>query len=214
MDAHLPADFDPRQVALFLDRIARDRDIELREIAQQRDAEIARIRGDAHGESRRLFRQSAEQLRSRLALERNRYLARTRSDLRRQRWEVLAESQLRVLDAVSNRFRKAWEDPQRQWEWCRYWLQQALDRAGDKALRVSLGDDVSARTRANIDQAIGKHPAGASSIIDTRADPGICIEWGDYVMDGRLASQSAAITDSVLGRLSSLLLESDADPRR
>ncbi len=214
MDAHLPADFDPRQVALFLDKIAQDRDTELREIEQQRDADIARIRADAHSESRRLFRQSAEQLRARLALEKSRHLARVRSDLRRQRWEVLAESQQRVLEAVSDRFRKAWEDPQRQWEWCRYWMQLALERAGDEALRVSLGARASASARAQIEQMIRKQPAGAASIIETQADPGICIEWGDYVMDGRLASQSARITDAVLGRLSSLLLESDAEPRR
>ena len=62
MDEHLPADFDPQQVSLFLDKVAQDCDAELREIAANRDTEIARIRGDAHVESRRLFRHSVEQL--------------------------------------------------------------------------------------------------------------------------------------------------------
>lgn len=207
MNSHLPADFDPQQVSLFLDKIARDCDTELREIAANRDAGIARIRGDAHVESRRLFRHSAEQLRSRLALEQSRFLARVRSDLRRQQWEILVESQQRVLDAVTDRFRRAWEDPDRQWEWCRYWLALALERAGDNALRIILGKDALENVRARIEKEIGNHPAGASVIIDTDADSGICIEWGDYLMDGRLTSQNTAITDAVLSRLSDLLLE-------
>ena len=207
MDAHLPADFDPQQVSLFLDKIAQDCDTELREIAANRDTEIARISEDAHFESRRLFRHSAEQLRTRLALERSRYLARVRSDLRRQQWEVLVESQQRVLEAVSDRFRKAWENPDRQWEWCRYWLALALERAGDNALRIILGKGVLENVRAGIENEVRDHPAGASVTIDTHADPGICIEWGDYMMDGRLTSQNSAITDAVLSRLSDLLRE-------
>lgn len=207
MDAHLPADFDPQQVSLFLDKIAQDCDTELREIEANRDAEIARIRGDAHVESRRLFRHSAEQLRTRLALERSRYLARVHSDLRRQQWEVLVESQQRVLKAVSDRFRKAWENPDRQWEWCRYWLALALERAGDNALRIILGKGALENVRAEVEKETRAHPAGASVIIDTQADPGICIEWSDYLLDGRLASQNTAITDAVLSRLAELLHE-------
>jgi len=207
MDEHLPADFDPQQVSLFLDKVAQDCDAELREIAANRDAEIAGVRGDAHVESRRLFRHSAEQLRTRLVLEQSRYLARVRSDLRRQQWEILTESQQRVLEAVSDRFRKAWEDPEGQWEWCRYWLAFALERAGDNALRVILGQGALENVRASIEKKISDHAAGATVIIDTHADPGICIEWSDYMMDGRLASQNTAITDAVLSRLSDLLLE-------
>lgn len=207
MDSRLPADFDPQQVSLFLDKVAQDCDTELREIAANRDAEIAGVLGDAHVESRRLFRHSAEQLRSRLVLEQSRYLARVRSDLRRQQWEILTESQQRVLEAVSDRFRKAWEDPEGQWEWCRYWLALARERAGDNALRVILGQGALENVRASIEKKISDHAAGASVIIDTQADPGICIEWSDYMMDGRLASQNTAITDAVLSRLSDMLLE-------
>ena len=207
MDSRLPADFDPQQVSLFLDKVAQDCDTELREIAANRDAGIARISGDANAESRRLFRHSVEQLRTRLVLEQNRYLARVRSDLRRQQWEILTESQQRVLEAVSDRFLKAWEDPQGQWQWCRYWLALALERAGDNALRVILGNGALEKVRASIEKKISDHAAGASVIIDTQADPGICIEWGDYMMDGRLASQNTAITDAVLSRLSDMLLE-------
>ena len=139
MAKRLPVDFDPRQVSLFLEKIEQDCDTELREIEEKRDAEIARIRGDAYAESRRLFRYSAEQLCTRLALERSRYLARVRSDLRRQQWEILVESQQNVLMAVSDRFWKAWEDPDRQWEWSRYWLELARERAGDNALQIILG---------------------------------------------------------------------------
>ena len=205
MDSQISAEFDPQQVSLFLDKIAEDCESELRDIAVNRDAEIARIRREAHAESRRLFRHGAEQLRSRLALERSRYLARVRSDLRRQQWEILVESQQRVLDAVSDRFCKAWENPDRQWEWCRYWLALALERAGDNTLRIILGKGVLENVRAGIENEVRDHPAGASVTIDTHADPGICIEWGDYMMDGRLTSQNSAITDAVLSRLSDLL---------
>lgn len=207
MAERLPVDFDPRQVSLFLEKIALDCDTELRDIAENRDAEIARIRADAHAESRRLFRHSAEQLSARLALERSRYLARVRSDLRRQQWEILVESQQRVLEAVSDRLRKAWEDPERQWEWSRYWLELVRARVGDNAIRITLGRGAFESVRAKIEKTIRDYPADTSVIIDPDTDPGICIEWGDCMMDGRLASQTAEITDAVLGRLSDLLYE-------
>ena len=118
----LPVDFDPQQISPFLEKIARDCDAELRAIAEQRDLDIARLNSEAHAASRRLFRHGADQLRARLELERSRYLARLRSDLRRQHWDILAEAQQRLLETVSERFDDAWKDPQRQWEWCRYWL--------------------------------------------------------------------------------------------
>jgi flagellar biosynthesis/type III secretory pathway protein FliH len=207
MAAHLPVDFNPRQVSLFLEKIALDCDTELHDIAERRDAEIARIRGDAYAESRRLFRHSAEQLRTRLALERNRYLARVRSDLRRQQWEILVESQQHVLKAVSDRFWKAWEDPDRQWEWSRYWLEMARDLAGDNAIQITLGKGALESVRAKIEKTIRGYHTDTSVIIDPETDPGICIEWGDCMMDGRLSSQTAEITDAVLSRLSDLLYE-------
>ncbi len=211
MDTRISAEYDPQQVALFLDKIAEDCDAELREIALNRDAEIARIRGEAHAESRSLLRHGAGQLRSRLELERSRYLARVRSDLRRQQWEILVESQQRVLEAVSNRFYKAWENPDRQRQWCQYWLRAALERVGDSRFGIVLGRGASENVRARIEKEIGDHPAGGSVIIDANADPGIRIEWGDYVMDGRLTSQSTAITDAVLSRLADMLHEQDKE---
>jgi vacuolar-type H+-ATPase subunit E/Vma4 len=207
MAARLPVDFNPRQVSLFLEKIALDCDTELLDIAAKRDAEIARIRADAYAESRRLFRHSAEQLSARLALERSRYLARVRSDLRRQQWEILVESQQHVLEAVSDRFRKAWEDPDRQSEWSRYWLELARERAGDNAIRIILGKGALESVRAEIEKMTRDYPADTSVIIDPHADPGICIEWADCIMDGRLSSQTTAITDAVLRRLSDLLYE-------
>ncbi|MGI9262148.1 MAG: hypothetical protein ACR2QR_08935 [Woeseiaceae bacterium] len=207
MAAGLPVDFDPQQVSLFLDKIALDCDTELREIAEKRDAEIARIRGDAYAESRRLFRHSAEQLSTRLELEQSRYLARVRSDLRRQQWEILVESQQHVLKAVSDRFCKAWEDPDRQLEWCRFWLELARERAGDNAIQVTLGKGALESVRAKIEKTTHHYPADTSVIIDPDTDPGICIEWVDCMMDGRLSSQTAEITDAVLSRLSDLLYE-------
>ena len=207
MAAQLPIDFNPRQVSLFLEKIALDCDTELRDIAQRRDAEIARIRGDAYAESRRLFRHSAEQLSTRLSQEQSRYLARVRSDLRRQQWEILVESQQHVLKAVSDRFWMAWEVPDRQWEWSRYWLELARERAGDNAIRITLGKGALESVRAKIEKTIRDYPADTSVIIDPNTDPGICIEWGDCMMDGRLASQTAEITDAVLSRLSDLLYE-------
>ena len=211
MDARLPAEFDPQQVSLFLDKIAADCDAELRDIAANRDAEIARIQAEAHAESRRLFRQNAEQLRARLDIERSRYLARVRSELRRQQWEVLVKSQQRVLEAVSNRFAEAWRDPDRQWEWCQYWLALALDRAGDNSLRIFLGNGGLESVGAKIEQAIAGHPAATSVTIDPDSASGIRIEWGDYVMDGRLNSQTEAISDAILSRLSDLLDQQQQD---
>ncbi len=214
MDKDLPANFDPQQVSLFLDKIERDRDNELDEIARQRDAEMTHILGDARRESRRVFRQSAAQLRTRLALEQSRDLARLRADLRRRQWEILVAQQQNLLEAVSNRLLGAWQDPDRQWQWCRFWLDAALERAGNHPLEITLGQGASNDLQARLDTAVRGHAAGAAIRFDTSAEPGIRIEWGDYVMDGRLASQIASISDAVLTRLSGLVDEEDGGATR
>ena len=58
---------------------------------------------------------------------------------------------------------------------------------------------------AQIEEAVTAHPAETSVTIDPDSESGIRIEWGDYVMDGRLSSQNEAISDAVLSRLSGLL---------
>ncbi len=209
MDRELPANFDPQQVSLFLDKIERDRDSELTEIGRQRDAEITRILDDARSESRRIFRQSAALLRARLNMEQDRDLARLRSDLRRRQWEILVALQQQLIEAASSRLVKAWEDPGLQWQWCRFWLEAALQRAGDSPLEITLGQGASDNLRAKIETAVRGHGAGSKIHFDAEAEPGIRIEWGDYVMDGRLASQIGSISDAVLTRLSGLLAAAD-----
>ena len=214
MDALLPDDFDQRQLAGFLDKIARDCDAELRAIAERRDAEIARISAAAHAESRRLFRQGAQQLRARLALQESRQLARLRSELRRRHWAILAESQQRAFEAVNERFRAAWQDPQRQWEWCRFWLRAALERAGAEPLRIALGRGAARQLAAKIDAETAGRAGDVTVLFEPEAMPGIRIEWGDYVMDGGLDSQVEATADTVLERLSELLHGGDGTPAR
>lgn len=214
MDTRLPENFDSQQVSRFLDKIAQDCDTELQEIVKKRDAEIARIRSDAHVESRRLFRYSAEQLDVRLTQERSRYLARVRSDLRRRQWELLVASQERILEAISARFHDAWLDPHRQWQWCRYWMEFARQQAGDNAIHIRLGKDALESVRARIAKALSDYPANIAVVIDQEAEPGICIEWGDCILDGRLASQHAAISDMVLSRLFNLLHQPEEESSR
>ena len=209
MDRDLPASFDPQQVSLFLDKIERDRDNELADIARQREAEVGRILADARSESRRVFRQSAARLRTRLALEHSCDLARLRSELRRRQWDILVTLQQHLLEAVSNRLLEAWKDPERQWQWCRFWLEAALERAGDDPIEITLGQGASHRLHRRIETAVRGHAAGAGIDYDSGAEPGIRIEWGDYLMDGRLASQIASISDAVLARLSSLIYAGD-----
>lgn len=205
---------DPDQVARFVARIAADRDAELAAVAQARDAEIARLRGAAHAESRRLLRLGAEQVRARLAQERGRHLARVRADLRRREWEILADAQQRVLDAVLERLADAWRDPDRQWEWCRFWLLAALERLAGETPRVTLGRGGLEPVRARLEGWLGERFAGAAVRLDEDVAPGIVIGWGDYLMDGRLASQRQAIGEAVLERLAALLHDADDAPRR
>ena len=211
MDTRIPDNFDPRQVSLFLDKIDRDREAELAEIARRRDTDIAAILGEARAEARRLFRHGAEQLRARLELERSRDLARLRSALRRQQWGILVAAQQQVIAAVAERLRQAWEDPERQTQWCRFWLDAALQQAGGSALEITLGQGAIESVRADIENEVRDHPAGASVKVDSDAEPGIRIEWGDYILDGRLDSQIASISEAVLGRLSDLLNAQDEE---
>ena len=78
---HNPVKFDPQQVTAFLDKINRDRDRELQDIADQQRARIAQLRRDAFVESRRIFRKAVQQVRNRQRQEHDRYLANVRAKL-------------------------------------------------------------------------------------------------------------------------------------
>ena len=200
-----PINFDPQQAAPFLEKIARERDGELARIARDRDMRVARILSEAHSESRHLFRRSVEEYRGRLQQEEDRYLARVRSELRRQRWKILKATQDRAIEAIWQRFLQAWNDPDEQWVWCRYWLRQALDRAGDMPLTVVCGAGTHATTRQRLDGEAALHAAGGQVRMDAEGEPGLMIEWGDYTLDGRLRSQCPKIADMVLCRVAHLM---------
>lgn len=206
-----PIVFDPQQVAPFLEKIARERDRELARIARERDAETARILGEAYSEARHLFRHSVEDTRDRLQQEQDRYLARVRSELRRERWKILKSTQAKAVEAIWQRFLQAWDEPPLQLLWCRYWVTQALERAGEMPLTVVCGAGAAAETVRELAVDLRQHAAGGEVRTDDGLEPGLVVEWGDFLLDGRLRAQRSRIADRVLRRLAHLMRD---DPER
>jgi vacuolar-type H+-ATPase subunit H len=206
-----PIVFDPQQVAPFLEKIARKRDSELSRITRERDAEMARILGDAYREARHLFRRSVQDTRDRLQQEQDRYLARVRSELRRERWKILKSTQAQAVEAIWQRFLQAWDDPSMQLLWCRYWVTQALERAGELPLTVVCGAGAAAETVKELAVDLRQHAAGGEVRSDDGLEPGLVVEWGDYTLDGRLRAQRSEIADRVLSRVAHLMSD-DPDP--
>ncbi|MDH3636913.1 MAG: hypothetical protein OES09_00410 [Gammaproteobacteria bacterium] len=202
-----PLDFDPKHVGTFLAKIDRDRDTTLAVIAKERDKAVAKILTQAHAEARRVFRHSATDARGRMEGQAARHLARVRSDLRRQRWTILVAAQERALGVIWEKFLAAWQDPDRQWHWCSYWLREAFSRVGDQPIQVICGSGTSPATVERLGAELAQHDGDGQLRVDDDAEPGIIVEWGDYILDGRLRSQCPAIAQEILCCLAHLLVD-------
>ena len=200
-----PLVFDPQQVAPFLEKIARERESELARIARERDTEVARLLAEAHREARQLFGRSVQETRGRLQQEDERYLARVRSGLRRERWKILKTTQAQAVEAIWQRFLQAWDDPSQQLAWCRYWVRQARERAAASPLTVVCGAGTRSATVEALAADLQQHAAGGELRSDDSLEPGLVIEWGDYTLDGRLRAQCPKIAELVLCRVAHLM---------
>lgn len=203
---------DPQQVVAFLDRIARDRDEELARAEQACGMETARIRNDAYREARSLHRRAAVEVRERVRREHDRSLSRLRAELRRSGWRLVADARERAMRKIRARFTQAWLDPDQRWTWCRYWLEQARQRATGQQLTVRCiggsGSDVCARIRQWIDE----HEAGWELRDEDSTDAGIVLTWDDQLLDGRLSAQYAQIDEHLQWQVTRMIHEPDPPP--
>lgn len=204
-----PLSFDPQHVATFLAKIDRDRQAKEAQIAHERDLSVARILADAHAESRRVFRRNAAEARARRESQTARVLARVRSDLLRERWNILVATQQRALEAIWREFLAAWQDPQQQLHWCRYWLREGVRRAAGEPMRVRCGPDILPATMELLRSELASQDGDAIHV-DEHTEPGILVEWGDYILDGRLRSLCPAMAQAVLARVARVLAENGA----
>ncbi len=213
MENTAPKSLNGGHVDSFLEKIAADRDRELQAIVNQLKQELAHIRREAYAESRRFFRQQAGGAREQKQYGYQRRLSRARTAVRRKRWQLLGQLQVRVMAGVQERLEKAWQDPEAQRTWCEHWLRAAIGHAEGAPLSITLGASSLTATQTLIERLVAKHPA-ASTVTRTEGQaPGIIIEWDGTLLDGSLACQLAQAEDTVFTALNILLHSDQTEPR-
>lgn len=206
------ADVAPRAVAVFLDKIARDRDHELQTIETQKRSKIAQLRREAFAESRRMHHQVSAQVRARQSQKQDRYLATVNAKLRRRHWRLLTDLQQRVVEGVWARMIQAWDHSEHQWRWCRAWLTEARSRSGSDPMQIILGRGARSDVCAKIKVMMTDYPGRFELQIDESAPEGITIRWGDHMLDGTLHMQRTALLDGALRRITHIIYP-DSTPR-
>ncbi len=198
-------DVEPQQVAIFLDKIARDRDRELQNIDTQKHNKIAQLRGEAIAQSRRIHHQAAKLARARQSQKHDRYLATINAELRRRHWRLLTDLQRRVADAVWARMMQSWNNPQHQWRWCRQWLDAARSRCASLPLQIDLGRGARSDVCEKINATMTDYPGQFELQTDESAPEGIIIRWADHMLDGTLRMQHPQLLENALRRITDII---------
>jgi hypothetical protein len=197
------------QLSVFLDKIHGESDQQVSRIEAETEQQCTGLLRDAHQGGRRYFHEAADKARNGQELESQRQLSRVRARLRRERWQVLREIQADAMSGVEQALHASWQQPERQWAWCEYWLKRALAMAGDQALHVTLGQDGLPETGKRLKRLLKQHPAGGDFTLDADTQAGLLIEWGDELLDGRLLAQQPFLQDAIFHELTDWL---HADP--
>jgi hypothetical protein len=205
MSADFPIEYNPRHVEAFLEKIAHHRDLELQQTNQQVQAEVSKIRQQAHTESRQLARRVISETRERERRQRDRYLYKLRSELTRQRWDILSQIRERVTQDVHSRFERAWADQDRQCDWCRFWIESAKTMAPPNDLKIYCGAGTANATVAAMQQLLSDYPGRCEWQVDADRTPGLLVEWPDHRLDGSLDRQCEAVVEAVLSRVAERL---------
>jgi len=198
-------DFDPRHVETFLRKIHSDRDAEIEEISARAASEIAKIRKAAFSSNRALAHRTIKAAREQEARERDRYLYKVKSELKRQHWQILAELRQQVLAKARATFEAAWNDPLQQWAWCKSWIDTAAELAQDQPLHIQLGMGGNKQVVAKARRKLKDYPGEYSIAIDKAAPAGIIIGWPDHYLDGTLISHCQEVSSTVIDRLAHTL---------
>ncbi len=209
MDADFPIEYNTRHVEAFLKKIARHKDAELQKVTEQMEKEIGRIRQQGYAEARQLARRVIGETRERERRQRDRYLYKLRSDLTRERWGVLNEIRGRVSRDVHRRFAEAWADGERQWLWCRFWIDSAKAIAAPNDLQIYCGEGTAESVVDRIRRRLSDYPGKCEWHVDSGRSPGLIVEWPDHYLDGTLNHQCEVVVDKVLRRAADILVGED-----
>ncbi len=207
-------EFDPQQVASFLEKIARDRDRTLQEIEAGKAARIAEIRAGAFAECRNIHRKASAQSRQSQQQMNERYSAVVKARLRRRRWRLMTETQQRLAEAIWLRMIEAWNDGDGQWRWCRYWITAARRASVAAPLQIRLGKGGSADVCDKVKAVMQDYPAQCEVLVDSGDEPGVVVRWPDHLLDGSLRSQYPLIRERALERVAQLIYAHRREQRR
>lgn len=210
MSTNFPIEINARHVQAFLDKIARYRDQELQQINQQVHTEVSKIRQQAHTNARQLARHVISETRERERRERDRYLYKLRSELTRERWSILNRVRERVFRDVRTLFERAWDDQDRQYDWCRFWIDAARVMATPNDLRVVCGAGTTDATAEQFQQLISDYPGHVEWHVDAAGPPGLRVEWPDHHLDGTLDRQCETVVTAVLAQVAEMLDHDDS----
>ena len=205
MSTDFPIEINPRHVQAFLDKIARDRDLELQAISQQVHTEVSKIRQQAHTEARQLALRVVGETRERERRERDRYLYKVRSELTRERWGILNQVRERVFRDVRALFDRAWADQDRQYDWCRFWIDSARVLATPNDLQIYCGAGTTDAVVEKLQQLSNDYTGRCEWHTDASRPPGLIVEWPDHYLDGTLDSQCETVVEAVLARVAEML---------
>lgn len=197
--------FDPRHVETFLTKIRADRDEAIQEIRGCAEQEIAKIRKDAYRAARALARKTIKSAREQEALERDRFLYKIKSELKREHWKVLESLRQEVLRRARETFEAAWAQPAQQWAWCESWLNTATELAQGQVLSIRLGQGGSDKITAKIKHKLKDYSGEWSAEIDQAAPAGVVIAWPDHLLDGTLISHCEDVSREVVNQLAQTL---------
>lgn len=209
MGTDFPVEFHAQHVQVFLDKIARDRDLEIAAIDRQVAAEVAALRRQTHEQARQLARRVITATRERERRQRDRSMYKIRSELTRQRWQILDAVHSEVLSLANGLFMQAWRDPERQLQWCRYWVVSAQRLASSEALNIVCGAGTSDAVVGKLREMAAERPGEFSINVDEQRPAGLIIEWTDHELDGTLSKQCDALADGVLEQVAAILAEGE-----
>jgi hypothetical protein len=204
------ADGGRPDVETFLGKIDKDRRAEFESIRAEGEREVARLRSEAHAESRHFHREYADAARRAQRLERDRRLSRSRAELRRQRWQLLHETEVRAMARVKQLVLEEWARSERQREWCEYWLRRAMELSGTDDVVVRLGQGAQECTLGHLRRVVDEAGREAEIRIDPQQLPGIVVEWDHVLLDGGLYAQCPAVEDMIFSELTNWLHAGEA----
>jgi len=203
--------FESEQLPEFLEHIARMEAEEIEKLRKEYRDAARQVRTEARRRSRKYHRRVCEEIRARLESDRARRLARTQSELRRRRWEMLRELEQTARGKIREELRSRWNDSSRQASWCRYWLRQCRHLDAGSETRILLGRDVHSATLQMVRDWIGESGRTAEVEVDESLGEGIVIHQGELTIDGLLETQVEPLLEKVHHDIAGWLHEGDIE---